>query len=91
MVCQRLSSCFNRSSTAFAALAILAGASPAAPSAQAQTFTVLHKFTGPPDGGFPNGGVVLDSKGNIYGTTSEGGTGSCDGGCRSSRAGGRRL
>jgi uncharacterized repeat protein (TIGR03803 family) len=30
-------------------------------------YTVLHKFTGQ-DGGYPDGGVVLDSKGNLYGT-----------------------
>ena len=81
MLSQRFSFCSNQSITIFAALAILACASVGAPSAHAQTFTVLHKFAGPPDGGFPNGGVILDSKGNIYGTTSEGGTGSCDGGC----------
>jgi uncharacterized repeat protein (TIGR03803 family) len=35
--------------------------------------TVLHTFTGGLDGGFPNNGVVLDSKGNVYGTTRVGG------------------
>jgi uncharacterized repeat protein (TIGR03803 family) len=35
--------------------------------------TVLHNFTGGTDGGFPLGGVVLDSQGNLYGTTSLGG------------------
>lgn len=33
----------------------------------AQTFTVLHNFTGP-DGEFPEGGLAMDSAGNIYGT-----------------------
>jgi uncharacterized repeat protein (TIGR03803 family) len=37
------------------------------------TFTVLHSFTGAPDGSFPAAGVVLDSKGNLYGTTQQGG------------------
>lgn len=78
---QRLSSSSSHSISVFIALVTLAFAAVAALPAQAQTFTVLHKFAGPPDGGFPNGGVILDSKGNIYGTTSEGGTGSCDGGC----------
>ena len=30
---------------------------------------------------FPNGGLILDPTGNLYGTTSEGGTRACDGGC----------
>jgi uncharacterized repeat protein (TIGR03803 family) len=37
------------------------------------TYTVLHRFTGP-DGAGPQAGVTLDSKGNIYGTTYEGGS-----------------
>ncbi len=39
----------------------------------AWTEKVLHGFKGPPDGANPNGGLVLDSKGVIYGTTSRGG------------------
>jgi uncharacterized repeat protein (TIGR03803 family) len=35
--------------------------------------TVLHSFTGGTDGGFPLAGVVLDSTGNLYGTTYKGG------------------
>ncbi|HEY6766354.1 MAG TPA: choice-of-anchor tandem repeat GloVer-containing protein [Candidatus Sulfotelmatobacter sp.] len=35
--------------------------------------TVLHKFTGGKDGGAPNGGLVIDSAGNLYGTTLLGG------------------
>jgi uncharacterized repeat protein (TIGR03803 family) len=34
--------------------------------------TVLYAFTGQTDGGNPLGGVVLDSAGNLYGTTSTG-------------------
>jgi uncharacterized repeat protein (TIGR03803 family) len=41
--------------------------------AQAQTFTVLHTFTGP-DGLTPYAGVTLDGAGNLYGTTFAGGT-----------------
>jgi len=37
---------------------------------------VIHSFKGP-DGALPYGGVVLDSSGNLYGTTYEGGAGSC--------------
>jgi uncharacterized repeat protein (TIGR03803 family) len=35
---------------------------------------MLHNFAGPPDGIEPIGGVILDSAGNLYGTTFEGGT-----------------
>jgi uncharacterized repeat protein (TIGR03803 family) len=43
--------------------------------------TTLYSFTGLTDGGFPWGGLVLDAKGNLYGTTTSGGGGSCSGGC----------
>jgi uncharacterized repeat protein (TIGR03803 family) len=33
------------------------------------TFTVLHRFSGGADGAAPSGGLVLDSRGNLYGTT----------------------
>ncbi|MGA2904887.1 MAG: choice-of-anchor tandem repeat GloVer-containing protein [Candidatus Korobacteraceae bacterium] len=36
---------------------------------QAQTFTVLHNFTGGADGGYPYAGVTMDRAGNLYGTT----------------------
>jgi uncharacterized repeat protein (TIGR03803 family) len=42
---------------------------------------VLHGFTGKSDGGFPNGSLVLDSNGNLYGTTEEGGTSKGTGPC----------
>jgi hypothetical protein len=42
--------------------------------------TILHGFTGRLDGGWPVGGVVLDSAGNIYGTTDMGGTGGIENG-----------
>jgi|SRR5579863_168382 hypothetical protein len=37
------------------------------------TETVLYAFQGGADGGFPHGGLVFDSEGNLYGTASEGG------------------
>jgi uncharacterized repeat protein (TIGR03803 family) len=37
------------------------------------TESVLHTFTGGPDGGMPFGGVTIDSSGNMYGTASTGG------------------
>src|ERR1700728_377062 len=36
--------------------------------------TVLYSFTGGSDGGYPYAGVTRDSSGNLYGTTSYGGT-----------------
>ena len=50
---------------------------------QAQTFTVLYTFTGGADGGSPYAGVVLDGAGNLYGTTTAGGSGvfDCPTGC----------
>jgi uncharacterized repeat protein (TIGR03803 family) len=36
--------------------------------------TVLHAFSGFQDGAFPQGGLILDRKGNLYGTTQYGGT-----------------
>src|SRR5579863_4846813 len=38
-------------------------------AAQAQTLTVLHTFTGGADGSIPGTNLVMDGRGNIYGTT----------------------
>lgn len=46
------------------------------------TEKVLHSFAGGTDGANPNGGLVLDGKGAVYGTTAGGGGASCQGsGC----------
>src|ERR1700689_802499 len=48
------------------------------------TEKVLYSFSGIADGGGPLGGVVLDAKGNLYGTTQQGGmfsSGTCAAGC----------
>lgn len=37
--------------------------------------TVVHQFAGGNDGEYPSGGLVSDGAGNLYGTTSYGGTG----------------
>lgn len=46
------------------------------------TETVLHNFKGgAQDGATPHDAVVMDSGGNLYGTTISGGGGQCAGGC----------
>jgi hypothetical protein len=45
------------------------------PDLDAQTCTVLHSFTGGPDGGVPEAGLTMDRSGNLYGTTFVGGAG----------------
>jgi uncharacterized repeat protein (TIGR03803 family) len=45
-----------------------------APPLRAQTFTVLHTFTGKGDGKSPSAGVIRDSYGTLYGTTGRGGS-----------------
>lgn len=41
---------------------------------QAQTTTILKQFDQKSDGGFPYGGVLIDASGNVYGTTTRGGS-----------------
>jgi hypothetical protein len=40
-------------------------------------FIVLYGFKGPPDGALPAAGLVSDGIGNLYSTTTKGGTGTC--------------
>jgi len=54
----------------FSALTLLA-----AQPAQAQTFTVLHTFSGGGDGGSPTAMLTMDAAGRLYGTALYGGTG----------------
>ena len=51
------------------------------PSNGSWAYTELYHFTGGADGLGPNGGLVLDANGNLYGTTSNGGGGNCFQGC----------
>ena len=44
---------------------------------RAQTFQVIHDFTGGPDGANPYSGLTIDSSGNLYGIASAGGGGTC--------------
>ena len=45
----------------------------ATPRAHAQTFSVVHNFTGGSDGANPLSGFTIDAAGNLYGTTNAGG------------------
>jgi len=47
-------------------------------SAQAQTFTVIHNFTGGQDGANPQAGLTMDEAGNLYGTANGGGSLTCN-------------
>ena len=51
--------------------------------ASAGTDQVLYTFTGGNDGRYPQGSVIFDSAGNVYGTTTGNGVqgGFCAGGC----------
>jgi uncharacterized repeat protein (TIGR03803 family) len=45
------------------------------------TENVLYSFKGGKDGGSPNGGLIFDLTGNLYGTTGGGGSQTCRDGC----------
>src|SRR5580704_12576068 len=65
----------SRSHLAHAAIALVILLGLTLVVAQAQTFTVLHTFSGGGDGANPLAGLTMDTAGNFYGTTSLGGTG----------------
>ena len=44
-------------------------------AAQAQTYNILHSFSGGGDGGTPSAGLIMDRAGNLYGTAQYGGAG----------------
>jgi len=68
-------------SDALALMMVLVAASVLTPPAQAQTFTVLHAFTGSPDGASPEAALLRDKAGDLYGTTFYGGDITCNQGC----------
>jgi len=43
----------------------------------AQTYTILHNFTGGADGAAPTTGLTMDARGDLFGTANTGGRGSC--------------
>ena len=72
-----------RTATVACALAILLVLTGVATAALAQTYTVLHNFTGGADGGSSDSTLTMDKAGNLYGTAYYGGdTGAnCDASC----------
>lgn len=57
------------------ALAVFALALVFVTPAQAQSFNIIHNFSGGQDGSQPVGGLTMDKSGNFYGTASAGGAG----------------
>src|SRR5260370_24761850 len=72
---ERISTMHVRIMTAACAFVVMFAVAAAQP-AHAQTFTALYTFQAPAKGVQPEGGLVRDSAGNLYGTTYRGG-GSC--------------
>jgi uncharacterized repeat protein (TIGR03803 family) len=64
----------NLRTPAVAVLIVCALMAGAASAAQAQTFNVIHNFTGGSDGGAPYAGLTMDQVGNLYGTSAYGGS-----------------
>ena len=60
--------------TSFALMLLCALTSVALPPAPAQTFSVIHNFSGGQDGATPSAGLTMDKAGNFYGTTFSGGS-----------------
>jgi uncharacterized repeat protein (TIGR03803 family) len=58
-------------------LALLLACGCTLPQAQAQTFTLLHSFTGGRDGATPIGALARDAAGNLYGAAEYSGDPSC--------------
>src|ERR1700757_1172477 len=56
-----------------------------APAVQAQTYSVIHNFTGGGDGATPMAGLTIDGAGNFYGAANFGGN--VGGNCGSSGCG----
>jgi uncharacterized repeat protein (TIGR03803 family) len=65
----------SRTTMAVLAVAILCGLAGSIPPAEAQTYTVIHNFTGAGDGALPLAGVIVDANGSLFGTALIGGEG----------------
>ena len=64
-------------------LLLAIGVRMASPShaAAASSGKIIYSFAGGADGAYPESDLILDAAGNLYGTTSAGGTSGCYGGC----------
>src|SRR5271157_3274072 len=60
---------------ALAMMIVLALTAIMSQSAQAQTYTVIHNFTGGQDGSHPYAGLTIDRGGHLYGTAANGAAG----------------
>ncbi len=83
---QRTASVFDiylqRSAVALFMVVLFSAIIVAGPPAKAQTFQVIHSFSGGGDGGIPLAGLIADRAGNLYGTASGGGQiNGCQYGC----------
>src|ERR1700722_9794402 len=65
--------CWTAISKGFAVAAVTVGLSTGSWGASSET--VLHTFVNESDGSFPFGGLTLDARGDVYGTTDAGGSG----------------
>src|SRR5208337_2653133 len=71
--CNLISRIISRAATAALAMAtVFALTVVLTQSAQAQTFKVIHAFTGGGDGEWPYAGLTIDQAGNLYGTAPDG-------------------
>jgi uncharacterized repeat protein (TIGR03803 family) len=75
------STTFHRTTAALAVITIIVAVVIGAPVVWAQSYSVLHNFTGGADGGVPQVGLTMDAAGNFYGTTYNGGNPACTNGC----------
>jgi len=74
--CSLISRIISRAATAALAMAIVFALTVVlTQSGQAQTYTVLHDFTGGADGAVPFAGLTMDRAGNLYGTAGGDGAG----------------
>jgi uncharacterized repeat protein (TIGR03803 family) len=71
-----------KSTTSFVVIVLFATLAAATGQiSQAQTFNLIHTFTGGADGSGPEAGLTVDAAGNLYGTATYGGSQNCDLGC----------
>jgi uncharacterized repeat protein (TIGR03803 family) len=69
---EQISTMRERVATVALLFAVVLGCA-AIPVVQAQTYSVVHNFIGGKDGWYPNGDMIHDAAGNMYGTTNNGG------------------